>query len=66
MRSYFDQLPAAVRHRLTMSRFNICPACMDEEAHRRAAVPSVKIYIEIIEAIEREIECAETALVTAI
>ena len=65
MRSYFDQLRAAVRQRLTVSRFNICPACMDEEAHRRAAVPSVKIYIEIIEAIEREMDCAETALVTA-
>jgi hypothetical protein len=59
MRSYFDRLPVAVRQRLTVSRFNICPACMDEEAHRRAAVPSVKIYIETIEAIEREMDRAE-------
>jgi hypothetical protein len=32
MRNYFDRLPAAVRKRLATSRFNICPACMDEEA----------------------------------
>jgi hypothetical protein len=32
---------------------------MDEEAHRRAAVPAVKIYIETIEAIEREMDCAD-------
>ena len=63
MRSYFDQLPAAVRQRLAVSRFNICPACMDEEAHRRAAVPSVKIYIEIIEAIEREMDCADKRVI---
>jgi hypothetical protein len=36
---------------------------MDEEAHRRAAVPSVKIYIEIIEAIEREMDCADKRVI---
>jgi hypothetical protein len=59
MRTYYDRLPAAARQRLAQSGFNICPACMDEEAHRRAAIPSVKVYIETIEAIERELDSAD-------
>ena len=36
MRGYFDRLPPVVRRRLAESRFNICPACMDEEARMTA------------------------------
>jgi hypothetical protein len=60
MRSYFDRLPAVVRQRLSDSRFNICAACMTIEAMRiaseRGVRLSVKIYIETIEAIEKEME----------
>jgi hypothetical protein len=52
----FDSLPAAVRNRLSESRFNMCAACMQIEARKRSGKPSVKIYIETIEAIEKEME----------
>jgi hypothetical protein len=56
MRSYFDRLPSAVRRRLAESAFNICPACMDEEAHRAArrrkeTKPSVGTYLLVIKSI---------------
>jgi hypothetical protein len=38
--SYYDRLPPAVRRRLAESDFNICPACMMEEAHRAAPRPT--------------------------
>jgi hypothetical protein len=31
MRSYFDDLPKAVRQRLRDSPFNLCPACLQTE-----------------------------------
>jgi hypothetical protein len=34
MQHYYDRFPRAVRQRLAASPFNICPACMDEEARR--------------------------------
>jgi hypothetical protein len=55
MKSYFDHLPSAVRRRLANSRFNICPACMDEEAHRIERKPSLTTYLAVIEAIERKL-----------
>jgi hypothetical protein len=36
MVGYFDRLPSAVRRRLANSRFNICAACLTEEAEREA------------------------------
>jgi hypothetical protein len=55
MRHYFDRLPPAVRGRLRESPFNICPACMDEEARRIAAQPTVATYFGVIAAIERKL-----------
>src|SRR5262249_14851626 len=64
MRSFFDRLPPVVRRRLAESAFNICPACMDEEAHtaarqRKEAKPSVGTYFVVIAAIERALDRAE-------
>jgi hypothetical protein len=61
MKHYFDRLPTAVRKRLTESRHNICPACLDEEARSRnlQVRPTVAVYLEVIEAIERQLEVAE-------
>jgi hypothetical protein len=47
--------------RLAESAFNICPACMDEEAHaaarqRKETKPSVGTYFRAIEAIERKLK----------
>ena len=60
MRDYFDRFPVAVRQRLAASPFNICPACMDEEARREArqrkeTKPSVAIYFTVITQIERKL-----------
>jgi hypothetical protein len=57
MRSHFDLLPRSVRHRLAESRFNICPACMDEEARKAAPkrVPTIATYFKVIEEIERKL-----------
>ena len=56
MKHYFDRLPPVVRRRLSESAFNICPACMDEEA-RRIARGSLTIatYFAVIETIERKL-----------
>jgi hypothetical protein len=61
MRNYFDRLPSAVRRRLAQSAFNICPACMDEEARmaasqRNETKPTVAIYFAVIEAIEQKLD----------
>jgi hypothetical protein len=55
MRNYFDRFPSAVRRRLAESAFNICPACMDEEAHKAASRPTIATYFSVIEAIERKL-----------
>jgi hypothetical protein len=57
MRNYFDKLPRPVRSRLVESVYNICPACMDENAHELAArckerKPSIVTYFAVIERIE--------------
>ena len=59
---YYDRLPSAVRRRLTESTFNICPACMDQEAHRAAhqrkeTKPSIATYFRVIAAIEQKLKC---------
>ena len=59
MRGYFDRLPPAVRRRLAESRFNICPACMDEEARMAASKPSVAVYFAVIESIEKKLGATE-------
>jgi hypothetical protein len=60
MRGHFDRFPSVVRHRLAESTFNICPACMDIEAHaaarQRKSKPSVGTYFRVIEAIERKLK----------
>ena len=61
MRGYFDRLPRMVRQRLAESAFNICPACMAEEAQQAAfqrneTKPSVATYFAVIEAIERRLD----------
>jgi hypothetical protein len=61
MRGYFDRLPLAVRQRLASSRFNICAACMSQEAKRAAAArglrrPTIGIYNDVITAIERKVD----------
>jgi hypothetical protein len=61
MRGYFDRLPSPVRRRLAESAFNVCAACMDIDAHAVASKrgqrkPTVAIYFEVIEAIERKLE----------
>ena len=61
MRDYFDRFPSVVRRRLAESAFNICPACMDEEAHRVArqrkeTKPSIATYFRVIGAIERKLK----------
>jgi hypothetical protein len=56
-----DRLPPLVRRRLAESAFNLCPACMDIEAHHVAAArglrrPTVRIYLDVIDAIERQLD----------
>jgi hypothetical protein len=58
---WYDRLPSAVRRRLTESTFNICPACMDQEAHREARQrkqpePSLATYFRVIAAIEGKLK----------
>jgi hypothetical protein len=53
---YFDPLPPVVRRRLAESCFNICPACMDIEAHKTASRPTVETYFSVIEEIERKLK----------
>jgi hypothetical protein len=64
MRGYFDRLPSQVRMRLANSIHNICPACMDEEAHALAArcgqrKPSIATYFTTIASIERQLEAEQ-------
>jgi hypothetical protein len=57
MRDYFDRFPSVVRQRLAASPFNICPACMDEEARREAhqTKPSITTYFTVVAQIERKL-----------
>jgi hypothetical protein len=64
MRGYFDKLPSQVRARLANSVHNICPACMDEDAHELAArhkerKPSIATYLAAIESIEVQLKSDE-------
>src|SRR5262245_32199925 len=61
MRGYFDRLPPPVRARLANATFNICPACLTEEAWRAAATqrlrrPTTAIYLAVIQAIEGKLD----------
>jgi hypothetical protein len=55
MTTFFDKLPKPVRKRLTDSPFNICAACLTEEAQKIARPPSITIYFAVIERIERQL-----------
>jgi hypothetical protein len=61
MQDYFDRFPSVVRRRLAESAFNICPACMDKEAHTAArqlkeTKPSVGTYLLVIKTIEQKLK----------
>lgn len=61
MRDYFDRFPSVVRRRLAESAFNICPACMDKEAHtaarqRKERKPCVGTYLLVIKTIEQKLK----------
>ena len=56
MRGYFDRLPALVRRRLAESRYNVCAACLTEEAERREPKPSVAAFIRALVEIERQLD----------
>lgn len=56
-----DKLPPPVRRRLAGGVYNICPTCVDMEAPAEAAArglrwPTVAIYFDVIEAIERKLD----------
>jgi hypothetical protein len=56
-----DELPAPARRRLAESVYNICPTCVDMEARSEARrrglrAPSVAVYFDVIEAIERRLD----------
>jgi hypothetical protein len=56
-----DTLPPPVRRRLADSVHNICPTCVDMEAGREATArrlrrPTVAVYFDVIEAIERKLD----------
>lgn len=60
MRGYFDRLPAAVRRRLAESPFNLCAACLTEEAEYVAAAqrlkqPTISVYLDVIDMIEQKL-----------
>ena len=52
-----DDLPAPVRRRLAESVFNVCPTCvrMDAEMNCSNRRPSIAVYFDVIEAIERRL-----------
>jgi hypothetical protein len=59
-----DDLPAPVRRRLAGSMHNICPTCVDMESHSEAAArglrrPTIAVYFDVIEAIERKLQGAK-------
>jgi len=55
-----DELPAPVRRRLAESIFNICPTCAHLDAEREAKrrrlrQPTIAVFFDVIEAIERRL-----------
>ena len=58
----FDRLPAPVRRRLAASRHNICAACLEIEASRKArerrrrGSATIGLYLALIAAIERSLD----------
>jgi hypothetical protein len=55
-----DDLPPPVRRRLAESVHNICPTCVAAEADLEALArglrrPTIAIYFDVIEAIERKL-----------
>ena len=53
-----DNLPPLIRQRLANSRFNICPTCVAMDVDRNGT-PSLKLYLAVIDAIERVLDEAE-------
>jgi hypothetical protein len=57
----YDELPAPVRRRLAESVYNICPTCIRGEAGSEATArglrqPTIAVYFDVIEAIERKLD----------
>jgi hypothetical protein len=64
MRDFFDRLPTPVRQHLRDSNYNICPVCMDGDAHLLAAhcnerKPSIRTYLHTITIIESKLRTDE-------
>jgi len=57
----YDALPAIVRRRLASSRYNLCAACVEIEARTRARSPTVKTFLEVIVAIERQLDRSQSS-----
>ena len=60
----YDELPPSVRRRLAESPFNLCPACVAIETNNVAADrglqrPTLRIYFDVIRAIERQLDAVE-------
>lgn len=59
MKGHHDSLPKLVRERLANSPFNICAACVIDEANHRAyrkrASPILQDYLGVIEEFEEQI-----------
>ena len=53
-----DELPRLVRQRLAGARYNICPTCVGIETSRNGT-PTIRLYLAVIEAIERTLDRAE-------
>jgi hypothetical protein len=56
-----DELPSPVRRRLAESRHNVCPVCIDNEAHSEATRrglrrPTITVYFDVITMIERKLD----------
>jgi len=53
----YDDFPEPIRNRLQHSPFNICAACVSDEAHRYRFTPDegIMAYSLVIEAMERKI-----------
>jgi hypothetical protein len=60
MEGYYDELPPAIRRRLRISSFNLCPAClvtkfMPKVQSQHPGYPREKMLLAAIEMMEREL-----------
>jgi hypothetical protein len=60
MKGYYDELPPAIRRRLQISMFNLCPAClvtkfMPQVRSRHPGLSDAKALLRAIEVMEAEL-----------